>query len=65
MVAYHRSSALHTYVLAVSALGLCVLVLLAAGQGPTTLAQQPPMFWALLACLVIVESFPILSSVSG
>jgi signal transduction histidine kinase len=65
MVAYHRSSALHTYVLAVSALGLCVLVLLAAAQGPTALVQQPPMFWALLACLVIVESFPILSSVSG
>jgi signal transduction histidine kinase len=65
MVAYHRSSALHVYVLAVSALGLCLLVLLVSGQGLTTLVQQPPVFWALLACLVILESFPILSSVSG
>jgi signal transduction histidine kinase len=65
MVAYHRSSALHAYVLAVSAVGLCVLGLLVSGQGLTTLAEQPPMVWALLACLVVVESFPILSSVSG
>jgi signal transduction histidine kinase len=65
MVAYHRSSALHAYVLAVSAVGLCLLVLLASGGGLATVLEQPPIFWALLACLVIVESFPILSSVSG
>jgi signal transduction histidine kinase len=65
MVAYHRSSALHAYVLAVSLLGLCVLVLLASTQGLTVLVQQPPLFWALLACLIVVESFPLLSSGSG
>jgi signal transduction histidine kinase len=65
MVAYHRSSALHAYVLAVSVLGLCVLALLVSGQGLTMLVQQPPLFWALLACLIVVESFPILSSGSG
>jgi signal transduction histidine kinase len=65
MVAYHRSSALHVYVLAVSVLGLCVLALLASTQGLTMLVQQPPLFWALLACLIVVESVPILSSGSG
>ncbi|HEU4900027.1 MAG TPA: ATP-binding protein [Actinomycetota bacterium] len=65
MVAYHRSSALHAYVLAVSVLGLCVLALLGSQQGLTMLVQQPPLFWALLACLIVVESFPILSSGSG
>jgi signal transduction histidine kinase len=65
MVAYHRSSALHAYVLAVSAVGLCLVVLLAIMQGPTTVLQQPPLFWVLLACLVAVESLPILSKVNG
>jgi signal transduction histidine kinase len=65
MVAYHRSSALHAYVLAVSVLGLCVLALLVSQQGLTMLVQQPPLFWALLACLIVVESVPILSSGSG
>jgi signal transduction histidine kinase len=65
MVAYHRSSALHAYVLAVSAVGLCLVVLLAIMQGPTTVLQQPPLFWVLLACLVAIESLPILSKVNG
>jgi signal transduction histidine kinase len=65
MVAYHRSSALHAYVLAVSAVGLCLVVLLAIGDGPTAMLQQPPLFWVLLASLVVIESLPILSKVSG
>jgi signal transduction histidine kinase len=65
MVAYHRSSALHVYVLAVSAVGLCLVVLLVLVQGPTTMLQQPPLFWVLLASLVVTESLPILTKVSG
>jgi signal transduction histidine kinase len=65
MVAYHRSSALFAYVLAVSAVGLCLLVLLVLGSGPTTVLQQPPLFWVLLASLVVIESLPILSRLSG
>jgi signal transduction histidine kinase len=65
MVAYHRSSALHAYVLAVSAVGLCLVVFLAIGDGPAALLEQPPLFWVLLASLVVVESLPILSKVSG
>ena len=65
MVAYHRSSALHVYVLAVSAVGLCLVVLLAIGDGPATLLDQPPLFWVLVASLVVVESLPIQSKVSG
>jgi signal transduction histidine kinase len=65
MVAYHRSSALHAYVLAVSAVGLCLVVLLAIKDGPTAMLHQPPLFWVLLVSLVVVESLPILSKVSG
>jgi signal transduction histidine kinase len=65
MVAYHRSSALFTYVLAVSAVGFALVALLVAGSGPATVLQQPPLFWALLVSLVVVESLPILSKVSG
>jgi signal transduction histidine kinase len=65
MVAYHRSSALHAYVLAVSAVGLCLVALLAVGDGPATLLDQPPLFWVLVASLVVVESLPIQSKVSG
>jgi signal transduction histidine kinase len=65
MVAYHRSSALHAYVLAVSAVGLCLVAVLAVANGPTTMLQQPPLFWVLLVSLVVIESLPILSKVSG
>jgi signal transduction histidine kinase len=65
MVAYHRSSALHAYVLAVSAVGLALVVLLVLGSGPATVLQQPPLFWVLLTSLVAIESLPILSRLSG
>jgi signal transduction histidine kinase len=65
MVAYHRSSALFAYVLAVSAVGLALVALLVLGSGPTAVLQQPPLFWVLLASLVVIESLPILSKVSG
>ena len=65
MVAYHRSSALFAYVLAVSAVGLVLVALLVVGSGPTTVLQQPPLFWVLLASLVVIESLPILSKLSG
>jgi signal transduction histidine kinase len=65
MVTYHRSSALHVYVLAVSAVGLFLVVALAIGSGPPTMLAQPPLFWVLLASLVVFESLPILSKVSG
>jgi signal transduction histidine kinase len=65
MVAYHRSSALFAYVLAVSAVGLSLVALLVLGSGPATVLQQPPLFWVLLASLVVIESLPILSRISG
>jgi signal transduction histidine kinase len=65
MVAQHRSPGLHAYVLAVSAVGLGLLGLLAFGGGLETLGQQPPVFWALVICLVISESFPVVLSRTG
>jgi signal transduction histidine kinase len=65
MVAYHRSSALFAYVLAVSAVGLALVALLVVDSGPATVLQQPPLFWVLLASLVVIESLPILSKLSG
>jgi signal transduction histidine kinase len=65
MVAYRRSSALHAYVLAVSAVGVALVVLLALEQGPATMLRQPPLFWVLLASLVVIESLPILTRISG
>jgi signal transduction histidine kinase len=59
MVARHRSSGLHAYVLTVSAVGFGSLALLAGQGGVATVQQLPPVFWALLICLVIVESFPL------
>ena len=59
MVARHRSSGLHAYVLTVSAVGFGSLALLASHGGVATLQQLPPVFWALLICLVVVESFPL------
>jgi signal transduction histidine kinase len=61
MVAQHRSSvALHAYVLAVSAAGFGVLALLAAGREGAIVPHDPVVFWVLVACLVITESFPVL-----
>jgi len=60
MVAQHRSSGLHAYVLTVSAVGLGLLALLAAAGGVADVRGQPPVFWALLVCLVVSESFPVL-----
>jgi signal transduction histidine kinase len=59
MVARHRSSGLHAYVLTVSAVGVGSLALLARQGGVATVRQLPPVFWALLICLVVVESFPL------
>jgi len=59
MVARHRSSGLHAYVLTVSAVGFASLALLASQGGVATVQQLPPVFWALLICLVVVESFPL------
>ena len=59
MVARHRSSGLHAYVLTVSAVGFGSLALLASHGGVATVQQLPPVFWALLICLVVVESFPL------
>jgi signal transduction histidine kinase len=59
MVARHRSSGLHAYVLTVSAVGFGSLALLASQGGVETVRRLPPVFWALLICLVIVESFPL------
>jgi signal transduction histidine kinase len=60
MVVRQRSSGLHAYVFIVSALGLGSLVLLASQGGVATVSQLPPVFWALLICLVVVESLPLM-----
>jgi signal transduction histidine kinase len=65
MVAYHRSSALHAYVLAVSAVGLCLVVLFAVVNGPAIMRHQPPLFWVLLVSLLVIESLPIRSKATG
>jgi signal transduction histidine kinase len=59
MVAQQRSSGLHAYVLAVSAVGLGLLALIAARGGLATTLEQPAVFWALVVCLVAAESVPI------
>jgi signal transduction histidine kinase len=65
MVAQHRSSGLHAYVLTVSAVGLGLLVLLAVGDGLAHLGERPPVFWALVICLIVSESFPVVLSRTG
>jgi signal transduction histidine kinase len=65
MVAYHRSSALHAYVLAVSAVGLCLVVLFTVADGPAIIRHQPPLFWVLLVSLLVIESLPIRSKAAG
>jgi signal transduction histidine kinase len=59
MVARHRPSGLHAYVLTVSAVGFGSLALLASQGGVATVQHLPPVFWALLICLVVVESLPL------
>jgi signal transduction histidine kinase len=65
MVTYRRSSALFAYVLAVSAVGLALVVLLVLDSGPATVLQQPPQLWVLLLSMVVLESLPILTKISG
>jgi signal transduction histidine kinase len=65
VVAQRRSSALHAYVLVVSAVGVGLLALLASGDGLATVLRQPPVFWALVICLVVSEAFPLLLSREG
>jgi signal transduction histidine kinase len=61
MVAQHRSSAaLHTYVLAVSAAGFGALALLVAAHEELAVPTRSVVFWALLACVAVAESFPVL-----
>jgi signal transduction histidine kinase len=65
MVARRGSSGLHAYVFAVSAVGLGLLVLLARSSGLATVQELPPVFWALVICLVVNESFPVLLPRAG
>jgi signal transduction histidine kinase len=59
MVVRQRSSGLHAYVVTVSAVGFGSLALLASRDGLATVPDLPPVFWALLICLVVVESLPL------
>jgi signal transduction histidine kinase len=65
MVARRRSSGLHAYALTVSAVGLVLLVLLGSGGGLAAVLRLPPVFWALVICLVVNESFPVLLPRAG
>jgi hypothetical protein len=61
MVAEHRSSAsLHAYVFAVSAAGLGVLALLAAGHELAAPLHDAIVFWVLVAGVLVTESIPVL-----
>jgi signal transduction histidine kinase len=60
MVAHRRSSGLHAYVLTVSAVGLVLLAVLAGNSELADVRRLPPVFWALLVCLVVNESAPVL-----
>jgi signal transduction histidine kinase len=60
LVARQRSSGLHAYVLAVSAVGLGLMSVLAGREGLATIRELPAVFWALVVCLVVSESFPVL-----
>jgi signal transduction histidine kinase len=65
MVARHRSSGLHAYALTVSAVGVGLLVLLASDGGLAAALHQPPVYWALVVCLVVNESVPVLLPRAG
>ena len=60
MVARHRSSGLHAYALTVSAVGFALLAILGSGGGLAAVLRLPPVFWALVVCLVVNESIPVL-----
>jgi len=60
MIARRRSFGLHAYVLTVSAVGLCLLALLAARGDLATVLDGPASLWLLVACLVLSESFRLL-----
>jgi signal transduction histidine kinase len=65
MVAQQRSSGLHAYALTVSAVGVALLVLLGSGGRLAAVVRLPPVFWALVVCLVVNESFPVLLPRTG
>jgi signal transduction histidine kinase len=65
MVARNRSSGLLAYVLTVSAVGLGLLVFLGGGGALADVLQLPPVFWALVVCLVVNESIPVLLPRAG
>jgi signal transduction histidine kinase len=65
MVARNRSSGLLAYVLTVSAVGFGLLAILASHGALTTVRQLPPVFWALVICLVVNESIPVLLPRAG
>jgi signal transduction histidine kinase len=60
MVARRRSLGLHAYALTVSAVGLGLLWLLGSGGRLAELWHQPPVFWALVVCLVVNETALVL-----
>jgi signal transduction histidine kinase len=65
MVARQRSLGLHAYALTVSAVGLGLLWLLGSGGGLAEVLDLPPVFWALVVCLVVNESAPVLLPRAG
>ena len=65
MLARHRSSGLHAYALTVSAVGFIVLAILASDGGLATVLRLPPVFWALVVCLFLNESIPVLLPRAG
>jgi len=65
MVARRRSLGLHAYALTVSAVGLGLLWLLGAGGRLSEVLRLPPVFWALVVCLVVNETAPVLLPRAG
>jgi signal transduction histidine kinase len=65
MVARRRSLGLHVYALTVSAVGLGLLWLLGSGGRLAELRRQPPVFWALVVCLVVNETAMVLLPRAG
>jgi signal transduction histidine kinase len=65
MVARRRSLGLHTYALTVSAVGLGLLLLLGSGGRLAELRQLPPVYWALVVCLVVNETAMVLLPRAG
>jgi signal transduction histidine kinase len=65
MVARNRSSGLLAYVLTVSAVGFSLLAVLIGHGELAAVEQLPPVFWALVVCLVVNESIPVLLPRAG